>query len=112
MYNECVARAQNEPDVFHHYTFDFSQCVSLPHYSRQRSTLFFLSLRKVQIFGFRISAGKQLNYLIDEAESMGKDGKMTHGPNAVLSMIDHALENYCLPGDTFTIHADNCPGNT
>ncbi|XP_052806316.1 uncharacterized protein LOC128235542 [Mya arenaria] len=99
-----------EPDTFHHYTFDFSQCVSLPHYSRQMSPIFFLSLRKVHIFGFRISAGKQLNFLIDEAEAMGKDGKETHGPNAVLSMIDYALESHCVPVETFTIHADNCPG--
>ena len=51
-----VMGAKAQPDT-HHYTFDFSQCVSLPHYSRQVGPLYFLTLRKVQIFGFRISGG-------------------------------------------------------
>ncbi|KAH3853893.1 hypothetical protein DPMN_096428 [Dreissena polymorpha] len=52
--------------------------------------IYIMTLRKVQIFGFRNSGDKQLNFLIDENETRGKDGKMTHGPNAVLSMIDWA----------------------
>ena len=45
--------------------------------------LYFISGRKVQIFGFRIDHGmpKQLNFLIDEAETIGSDGSSTHGPN-------------------------------
>lgn len=73
--------------------------------------MYFMSLRKVQIFGFRKSGDKQLNFIIDENETPGKDGKMTHGPNAVLSMIDWALETTSTPSKSFIIHADNCPGN-
>lgn len=69
-----------------------------------------LTLRKVQIFGFRISGGNQLYFLMDESETLGQDGKNTHGPIAVLSMIDCALESRCQPSQSFTIHADNCPG--
>ncbi|KAH3791706.1 hypothetical protein DPMN_145195 [Dreissena polymorpha] len=49
--------------------------------------LYFMALRKVQIFGFSKSGDKQLNFLIDENETPGKDGKMTHGPNAALFML-------------------------
>ena len=55
-----------------HYTFDYSQQVSLPHHFRQMGPLFFLSLRKVQIFGVRLDgSAKQLNYLTDEDQSIG-----------------------------------------
>jgi hypothetical protein len=47
---------------------------------------YFMKLRKVQIFGFHISGDKQLNFLINESETPGKDGKMSHGPNAVRSL--------------------------
>ena len=46
--------------------------------------LLFASLRKVQLFGFRIDGiPKQLNFLMDENESIGKDGPSIQGPNAV-----------------------------
>ncbi|KAH3735309.1 hypothetical protein DPMN_041774 [Dreissena polymorpha] len=73
--------------------------------------IYFMTLRKVQIFGFRKSDDKQLNFLIDENETSVKDGKMTHGPNAVLSMIEWALETTSNQSRSFIIHADNCPGN-
>lgn len=87
MYLDTVKREVENPDDNKHYTFDFSQSVSLPHYSRQMGPLYFLTLRKVQNFRFRISGGNQLNFLLDESETLGYDGKNTHGPNAVLSMI-------------------------
>jgi len=103
-----VLRAKAQPDT-HHYKFDFSQCVSLPHYSRQVGPLYFLTLRKVQLFGFRISGGQQLNFLVDETDTIGEDGKLSHGPDSVISMIHWALESRP-PSTSFAIHADNCPG--
>ena len=56
-----------------HYTFDYSQQVSIPHHYRQMGPLFFLSLRKVQSFGVRLDgSSQQLNYLIDEDQSIGR----------------------------------------
>ncbi|KAH3836625.1 hypothetical protein DPMN_109996 [Dreissena polymorpha] len=103
--------AVSDPVRYCHFTFEFSQRVSLPHYGREMGQTYFMTLRKVQIFSFCKSGDKQLNFLIDENETPGKDGKMTHGPNAVLSMIDWALETTSNPSRSFIIHADNCPGN-
>ena len=98
-------------EKFVHVTFDFSQSVSLPHYSRQPGPLYFLSLKKIQIFGIRFDGSpKQLNFLIDEDETLGRDGKSTHGPDAVLSMLDWALETNAAESSACSIHADNCPG--
>ena len=56
-----------------HYTFDYCQNVALPHHSNQMGPLYFLSGRKVQIFGVRLdSMSRQTNYLIDEDQSIGK----------------------------------------
>ena len=73
--------------------------------------IYFMSLRKVQIFGVRIDGlPKQLNFLIDESETMGIDGTQTHGPNAVISMLDMVLDTHGRGESTCSIHADNCPG--
>ncbi|XP_053379714.1 uncharacterized protein LOC123532084 [Mercenaria mercenaria] len=110
LYNECIKKCKEDPD-YTHYTFDFSQNVALPHRSRQIGPLFFLTLRKVQLFGFRIDGiPRQLNFLIDEDQTIGSDGKDTHGPNAVLSMLDWALQTYGSNKPRFSIHSDNCPG--
>ena len=94
-----------------HFTFDFSQNVTLPHFSRQIGPLYFLTLRKIQIFGVRVdSIPCQLNFLIDEDQTLGLDGKKTHGPDAVISMLDWALQSYESDAETCAIHADNCPG--
>ncbi|VDI05782.1 Hypothetical predicted protein [Mytilus galloprovincialis] len=75
-----------------HYTFDFSQYVNLPHSSQQVGALYFLTPRKVQIFGVcDENFPMQTNYLIDEQQTIGENGSRTHGPNAVLSMLHHYL---------------------
>jgi hypothetical protein len=74
--------------------------------------VYFTTLRKIQIFGFRVDGlPKQLNFLIDESETMGVDGSQSHGPNTVISMVDWALQTYCAGETSCGIHADNCPGN-
>ncbi|KAH3837212.1 hypothetical protein DPMN_110592 [Dreissena polymorpha] len=73
--------------------------------------LYFLSLRKILIFGFGLDGEtRQLSFIIDENETIGKDGGDDKGPNAVISMIDLAIENHAQNSSTFAIHADNCPG--
>ncbi|MES9881925.1 MAG: hypothetical protein ABW185_13685 [Sedimenticola sp.] len=113
-YNRCIKQAKethNSQNKYVHYTFDFSQNVSIPHHSRQMGPVYFTSLRKIQLFGFRIDGvPTQLNFLINENETIGQDGTATHGPNAVISMVDWAMENYGSDETTCSIHADNCPG--
>jgi len=73
--------------------------------------LYFTTPRKIQIFGFRIDGiPKQLNFLIDENETIGKDGASSHGPDAVISMIDWALSEHGSGEGKCAMHADNCPG--
>ena len=114
MYNACIKKCQETsegPNRYVHFTFDFSQNVTLSHFSRQIGQLYFLTLRKIQIFGVRVdSIPCQLNFVIDEDQTLGLDGKSTHGPDAVISMLDWAMQNYESDAETCVIHADNCPG--
>ena len=67
-----------------HYTFDFSQNVAFPHHARQMGPLYFLSLKKVHIFDFRVDdKSMQYNYLIGENETLEPDGTKAHGPDTV-----------------------------
>ncbi|XP_056002594.1 uncharacterized protein LOC130049247 isoform X2 [Ostrea edulis] len=94
-----------------HYTFDFAQCVSVPHHFRQVGPLFFETPRKIQIFGICMEgAGSQRNYLIDEDQTIGRDGKNAHGPNTVISILHHHFQNYSMGEKCAVLHCDNCPG--
>ncbi|KAH3694584.1 hypothetical protein DPMN_082024 [Dreissena polymorpha] len=53
---------------------------------------------------------RQLNFLIDENESIGADGTNAQGPNDVISMIDYVLNTHGCEDLSCTIHADNCLG--
>ena len=97
--------------TYAHYTFDFAEQLSLPHHSRQVGPMYFKVGRKVQLFGICNDNTKlQHNYLIDESETIGKDGTKSHGPNAVLSMLDHYFSNHGLKESQCHCHADNCVG--
>jgi hypothetical protein len=94
-----------------HYTFDFAQQVSIPHHARQMGPLYFLCARKIQVFGVRLDGiPRQFNYLVDEDETLGKDGKEAHGPDSVISMVDHSLGKYGYGEQDCVVHADNCCG--
>ncbi|XP_061178380.1 uncharacterized protein LOC133187022 [Saccostrea echinata] len=94
-----------------HYTFDFSQSVALPHHARQMGALYFLTLKKVHIFGFRVDdKPMQYNYLIGENETLGLDRTHSHGPDTVISLVHHGLGNYGYGEKECLIHADNCAG--
>ena len=73
-----------------HYTFDFAMSFSLPHQCLQVEPLYFLTTLKVHCFGICCEAAKtQVNFLFNEGDSIGKDGKKSHGPNNVISMLHH-----------------------
>ncbi|XP_062614900.1 uncharacterized protein LOC134276644, partial [Saccostrea cucullata] len=94
-----------------HYTFDFSQYVTVPHSSQQVGALFFLQSRRIQIFGVcDENFPMQTNYLIDENETIGINGSKTHGPNAVLKMVHHYLNANSYGEIACHLHADNCVG--
>ena len=112
-YRRCCERAELEvtesqvavgpappcsADLHHvHYTFDYSQCVTIPHHARQVGPLYFLNARKVLIFGVTMEGTKsQLNFLVDEDQTIGPDGTGCKGPNGVLSMLHHALTRWGL----------------
>ena len=104
--------ANSETDLFYcHYTFDFAEQIHLPHHARQVGPLYFKSPRKVQIFGVCCDANKQqVNYLIDEDKSIGFNGSSTHGPNSVISMLDHYFSVHALREKECHLHCDNCVG--
>ena len=94
-----------------HVTFDFAQNVCLPQSSRQEGPLYFKTARKVHIFGVNLEAfPRQINYLIDEADTIGFDGKNSHGPNSVASLLHHFFATYGLGERECFLHADNCAG--
>jgi len=72
---------------------------------------YFTTLSKIQIFGVRIDGiSEQLNVVIDENQTIGKDGIIPHGLKSVLSMIDWTMQTYGVCELICVIHVDNCPG--
>ena len=102
---------QGTPPQYAHYTFDFAQCVHIPHHARQVGPLYFKTPRKIQLFGICCDGNKkQHNYLIDEDNSIGANGAKTHGPNSVISMLDHYFSTHGLHETKCHLHCDNCVG--
>ena len=94
-----------------HYTFDFAMSFTLPHQCLQVGPLYFLTTLKVHCFGICCEAAKkQVNFLFSEGDSIGTDGKKSHGPNNVLSMLHYYLCNFSLGEKNAVFHADNCGG--
>ena len=94
-----------------HYTFYIAQSLTVPHHARPEGQLYFVTPRKVQLFGVCIEgAASQVNDLIDEDCAIGKDGTNTHGPNTVLTLLHHALTMYGVEEMTCNLHCDNCFG--
>ena len=88
-----------------HISFDHAQQVHYPSNPQQPGPAYFKTARKCQIFGICCEGSNtQLNYLIDEAEALGK------GANSIVSLVHHYLENYSTGEQHLQIHADNCIG--
>nr|XP_034317544.1 uncharacterized protein LOC117686543 [Crassostrea gigas] len=127
VYNNAVKNARKEMELNHrpagvippcstdlkevHYTFDFSQALSIPHHARQEGPLYFLTPRKVQLFGVAIEGQHhQINYLIDEDQGIGENGAGIKGANGVVSMLHHCLTTYGSGERSCVIHCDICAG--
>lgn len=89
-----------------HISFDYAQQLHFPSSPQQVGPLYFLTPRKCQLFGITNEAkGEQVNYLIDESDSVGK------GANAVVSLVHHYLESHISsPNQQLLFNADNCVG--
>lgn len=93
-----------------HITFDFAQQLELPQHTRQVGPLYFKSRFRVQVLGICNEARKQqINYLFHEGETIGVDGRLAHGANAVISMLDSHFANHIQEKVTY-MNADNCVG--
>ena len=89
-----------------HISFDYAQQLHYSSSSQQVGPLNFLTPRKCQLFGVACEAlGEQVNYLIDEGDSIGK------GANAVVSLVHHYLQSHTSSNQQLLIHADNCVGH-
>ena len=102
-YNDSCSKAKNGGAVAH-YSFDLAQQVMHPHDPMQPGPIYFMVPRRCQVFGVHAEGtSQQVNYLIDEAVTLGK------GANVVVSLLHHYLETR---GDasSFHLHADNCAG--
>lgn len=113
VYNEQISNCRtaymsgvdNKADVPMHYSYDFAQQIHYPNNPLQPGPAYFLSARKCQMFGIACEPlGQQVNYLIDEADNVGK------GANTTISLIHHYLEERTCTGATIYFHADNCIG--
>ena len=88
-----------------HYSFNYAQQVHLPSNPMQPGPIYFKVPRKVGIFGVCCeSLPRQVNFLIDEAGSMGK------GANATISYLHYFFENHGIGETDVHLHADNCCG--
>ena len=106
-----VSQENDEKESPHlmHYTFDFAQSVYLPYSFRQVGPIYFKSPLKVHIFGICDDAlSRQVNYLLHEGQTIGIDGTVAHGPNSVVSMLDHFLQHHGHGEEELHFHADNC----
>ena len=73
--------------------------------AQQPGPIFFKTARKCGIFGVSCEAmSNQMNYLIDEADDIGK------GANATISLIHHYLQVHGQKKRHLLLHADNCVG--
>eukprot|EP00117_Sycon_ciliatum_P037522 scpid33362/ scgid28055/ len=94
-----------------HYTFDFAQNVCLQQEARQVGPLYFKNPSKVQVFGVMNEAVPlQVNYLLDESDMIGANGKQSHGPNIVVSLLHHFFSQHGYGEKACILHADNCGG--
>ena len=105
------AAGENRDPAMTHLTCDYAQQIELPFHTRQVGPLYFKSRFKVQLFGVcNEAARQQRNYLFHEGQCIGQDGKKSHGPNSVLSILNDYIANSGEVGDSIYLQADNCVG--
>ena len=113
-YNDCTVQAMEAAKLddipYTHLTFDFAENFALPNHARQPGPVYFKVLFWVNDFGvMNEGQQQQRHYLFTEAQCIGPDNTKSHGPNSVISMLDHYLES-STPCPTLHLHCDNCVG--
>ena len=106
-YNSCIINAKQGKSK--HLIFDFAEQLTIPSTTRQVGPMYFKVGRRIQLFGIcDTSLPRQANYLFDEHQTIGPDGKKSHGPNCVISMLHHYLNSCQEDIPKLVLHADNC----
>jgi hypothetical protein len=89
-------------DIVMGYSWDFAQQLQYPFEDQQVGPIYFKTPRRAQLFGVCCEGNfQQTNYLIDEADALGKNA------NTVISLLDHYFSNYGLGERTAYFTADN-----
>ena len=84
--DHCENHSELPYSGFMHYSFDYAQQIHYPFNDQQPGPAYFLTARKCGLFGVCNEAqSKQVNYLIDEADTTGK------GANLTISYVHHYL---------------------
>ena len=88
-----------------HYSYDWAQNVHVPHSDQQISKVYYLSARKVHLFGIQDEAvQEQINYVLDESELLGK------GLNGTLSLVFDGIKQLNKGEKHLRITCDNVGG--
>jgi hypothetical protein len=92
-------------DAVAHYSYDWAQNVHVPHSDQQIGKVYYLSARKVHLFGIQNEAvRKQINYVLGENELLGK------GPNGTLSLVFDGIKQWNKGEKHLKITCDNAGG--
>jgi hypothetical protein len=79
--------------------------VHVPHSDQQIGKVYYLSARKVHLFGIQNEAvRKQINYVLDENDLLGK------GPNGILSLVFDGIKQWNKGEKHLKITCDNAGG--
>src|SRR5215813_4889755 len=88
-----------------HYSYDSAQNVHVPHSDQQIGKVYYLSARKVHLFGIQDEAVReQINYVLDENELLGK------GPNGMLSLVSDGIKQLNKGEKHLKVTCDNAGG--
>jgi hypothetical protein len=92
-----------------HLTFDFAQCVRVPHEMRQAGKNYLKFPYKIDLFGIAAEAEMRTDvYCIPEGHCPSESPK---GSNYVIGMLDHYLsQEWIRDVRTLYLHADNSGG--
>lgn len=103
-YNEAIAKAKEKK--INHISFDYAQSVQIPFSPQQIGPMYFLSPKKVNVFGVCDEGERtQKNYLISEESSPGK------GADATISLLHHSLQLHNFQKEKqLHLTCDNCGG--
>ena len=92
-------------DAVAHYSYDWAQNVHVPHSDQQIGKVYYLSARKVHLFGIQDEAVReQINYVLDENELLGK------GPNGTLSLVFDGIKQLNKGEKHLKVTCDNAGG--